>query len=300
MYPWYTQYRSNLYMFNPAFCGTKRFIDFRLFYRNQWNGFKDAPVTYASSLSFRLAKDGALGLGGFVFSDEIGPFKNTHYAGTMAAHIKLDDVELSVGLQGSYLQQSFDGNKVTLHNQVDKAINQYMIDRQKAFDGSFGLAILNDRFYLGLAANNFIGNQIVHYSGDPFYSGKYKTEPTYCMAAGYNYAENENYTFENSLMALYTPGMPFYADYTLRLHINKILLTGVSVRLKDAFAIHAGFNIKNQFQVAYSYDIVTSPLRKYSSGSHEISIVFSSNLGRDQKKKGFNNRFLKQRFQYLL
>jgi type IX secretion system PorP/SprF family membrane protein len=299
MYPWYTQYRSNLYMFNPAFCGTKRFIDFRLFYRNQWNGFKGAPVTYASSLSFRLA-NGGLGLGGFVFNDEIGPFKNTHYAGTIAAHIKLEDVELSIGLQGSYLQQAFDGNKITLHNQVDKAINQYAIDQQKSFDGSFGVAILNDRFYLGLSANNFVGNEMVHYAGDPFYSGKYKSEATYCMALGYNYAENENYTFENSIMALYTGGMPFNIDYTLRLHINKILLTGFSVRVKDAIAIHAGFNIKNQFQVAYSYDIITSPLRKYSGGSHEISLVFSSNLGRDQPKKGFNNRFLKQKFQYLL
>lgn len=299
MYPWYTQYRSNLYMFNPGFCGTKRFIDFRLFYRNQWNGFKGAPTTYASSLNFRLA-DGKLGIGGFAFNDEIGPFKNSHYAGTIAVHLKLEDVELSFGLQGSFLQQTFDGNKVTLHNQVDQAINQYAADKRSNYDGSFGAVLLNDRFYLGLSAINFLGTEIIHYSGDPFYRGKYKTEPSYCLAAGYNYAENENYTFENSIQAIYTGGLPFYIDYTLRLHINKILLTGVSVRLKDAVAIHAGFNIKNQFQVAYSYDIITSPLRKYSGGSHEISLVFSSNLGRDQQKHGFNNRFLKQKFQYLL
>ncbi|HRD39681.1 MAG TPA: type IX secretion system membrane protein PorP/SprF, partial [Bacteroidia bacterium] len=68
----------------------------------------------------------------------------------------------------------------------------------------------------------------------------------------------------------------------------------------DAVALHLGFNIKNQFQVAYTYDYVTSPLRKYQSGSHELSIVFSSDLGRNQQKRGFNGRFLKQKFQYLL
>jgi type IX secretion system PorP/SprF family membrane protein len=299
MYPWFTQYRSNMYMYNPAFCGTKRFIDFRLFYRNQWNGFKGAPVTYASSLSMRLM-DGAIGLGGFVFNDEIGPFKNINVGGTFAFHLRLDDVELSFGFQGNYLQQTFDGNKITLHNSIDRAINQTAIDKQSMYDGSFGVVLLNDRFYFGLAANNFVGNQMSHYAGDPFYNGKYKNETSYSVGVGYNYAENPNYTFENSIMALYTGGVPFYLDYTLRLHINKVLLTGISVRLQDAVALHLGFNIQNQFQVAYSYDIITSPLKKYSGGSHEISVVFSSNLGRDEKKKGFNGRFLKQKFQYLL
>lgn len=299
MYPWFTQYRSNMFMYNPAFCGTKRFIDFRLFYRNQWTGFAGAPKTYAATLNMRLA-NGKVGAGASFFSDEIGPFKNTQAAFTFAYHLKFDDVELSAGLQVNYLEQVFNGTKVTLHNQIDRGINQYTSDKQKMFDGSFGLVLLNDRFYLGLSAINFVGNQMVHYQGDPFYAGKYQNVNSFCIGAGFNYAENPNYTFENSVMALYTAGVPFYFDYTLRLHIQKVLLTGISIRLQDAIALHLGFNVKNQFQVAYSYDIITSPLKKYSGGSHEISLVFSSNLGRDVKKKGFNNRFLKQKFQYLL
>ncbi|MGZ3931337.1 MAG: type IX secretion system membrane protein PorP/SprF, partial [Bacteroidia bacterium] len=52
-YPWLTQYRSNLSMFNPAFCGTKRILDFRMFYRNQWTGYDGAPKTYAAVLNLR-------------------------------------------------------------------------------------------------------------------------------------------------------------------------------------------------------------------------------------------------------
>lgn len=299
MYPWFTQYRSNMYLFNPAFCGTKRFIDFRMFYRNQWTGYKGAPITYAASLNMRLA-EGKVGLGGFVFNDEIGPFRTTNAALTLAYHLKFDDVELSVGVQGIYMAQTFNGSKVTLHNSVDRAIDLENASNIKGGDGSVGMVLINDRFYLGIGANNLIGKEMVYYQGDPFYKGKYKNEPSYTVGAAYNYAEDPNYTFENSIMALYTNGVPFYFDYTLRLHIQKVLLTGVSVRLKDAIAVHLGVNIKNQLQIAYSYDIITSPLRKYNSGSHEISFVFSSNLGRDQKKKGFNNRFLKQKFQYLL
>lgn len=299
-FPWFTQYRSNMYMYNPGFCGTKRFLDFRLFYRNQWNGYKGAPVTYAASLNMRY-NDGKLGTGMFFFSDEIGPFKNIYTTLTFAYHLKFDDVELSIGLQGAYMQQTFNGTKVTLHNQIDRSINLFESSKTTAYDGGAGLVLLNDRFYFGIGANNILGKEMVHsYSGDPFFKGKYKNEASYCVGAGYNYSDNPNYTFENSIMALYTAGVPIYIDYTLRLHINKVLLTGISVRLKDAIALHLGFNIKNQFQVAYSYDVLTSPLRKYQKGSHEISLVFSSNLGRDQVRRGFNGRFLKQKFQYLL
>ena len=299
MYPWFTQYRSNMFTYNPGFCGTKRFLDVRLFYRNQWTGFAGAPKTYGATLAMRLANE-KVGLGLSFFNDEIGPFKNTQGAFTFAYHLKFDDVELSAGIQANYMQQTFNGTKVTLHNQIDRGINQYVSDTQKMYDGGFGLVLLNDRFYFGLSANNFIGNQMIHYSGDPFYKGKYQNATSYCVGAGFNYADNPDYTFENSVMALYTAGVPFYFDYTLRLHIQKVLLTGISIRLQDAIAVHLGFNVKNQFQIAYSYDIITSPLKKYSGGSHEIGIVFSSNLGRDQKKKGFNNRFLRQKFQYLL
>lgn len=289
-----------MYLYNPAFCGTKRFLDFRLFYRNQWTGLPaGAPKTYAASLNFRLA-EGKVGLGGFAFNDEIGPFKTTYAGLTFAYHLKFDDVELSFGLQGIYMNQSFNGTKVTLHNSVDRTMDLTSTSSIKGTDGSVGLVLINDRFYLGIGANNLIGKEMVYYQGDPFYKGKYKNDPSITLGAAYNYAENENYTFENSLMMLYTSGVPFYLDYTLRLHIQKILLTGVSIRLKDAVAVHLGVNIKNQLQIAYSYDIITSPLRKYNSGSHELSLVFSSNLGRDQKKRGFNNRFLRQKFQYLL
>jgi type IX secretion system PorP/SprF family membrane protein len=286
-------------MYNPGFCGTKRFLDFRMFYRNQWDGFAGAPKTYAASLNMRLAK-GKVGLGGFAFSDQIGPFKTTYAGGTFAYHLRFDDVELSFGVQGIYMSQRFDGSLVTLHNSVDKAIDVTSTSNVKGSDGSVGLVLLNDRFYLAIGANNIIGREFFYYQGDPFYKGKYKNEPTITAGAAYNFAENPDYTFENSIMTLYTNGVPIYFDYTLRLHIKQVLLTGISLRLKDAIAIHAGVNLKNQVQIAYSYDIVTSPLRKYNNGSHEISFVFSSNMGRDQKRKGFNNRFLKQKFQYLL
>ena len=43
--PYYTQFRSNEYLQNPAISGTKRTIDARLNYRMQWVGYDGAPRT---------------------------------------------------------------------------------------------------------------------------------------------------------------------------------------------------------------------------------------------------------------
>ncbi|MGZ3884901.1 MAG: PorP/SprF family type IX secretion system membrane protein [Bacteroidia bacterium] len=300
-YPWLTQYRSNLSMFNPAFCGTKRILDFRMFYRNQWTGYDGAPKTYAAVLNLRYAK-GRLGTGGFVYRDQIGPFVTTYAALTFAVHLRMEDIEISAGAQMNYVSQSFDGTKVTLHNQIDRGINQYVADKSHCYDASFGLVAYNDRFYFGFAANNLIGSTMTYYAGDPFYKGNFKNEGNYSVNVGYNYSENPLYVFENSLMALYTSGVPFYFDYTLRLHVRNKFFGCASIRLKDAVALGFGVTIQNNLQIAYSYDIVTSPLRQYQKGSHEISLVFSSNLGKDQKRRGggLNGKFLHQKFQYLL
>lgn len=298
-YPWWTQYKSNQMLANPAFCGTKRLVDIRLNYRNQWTGFDGAPKTYVLSLNSRLWK-GRIGVGGFIFSDAIGPFKTTNSSLTVAYHLRFPDSEFSIGFQGNYLKQKFNGNDITLRNQQDKAINQYTEDKAGNFDASFGLLYYNDRFHIGLAANNVVESVFEYYKSDTAKKGKFTNVSHYNFSAGYNWSDNPDFTFENSVYAAYVSGVPFLFDYTLRLHIKKQLLVGGSIRFGDAIALQLGYTIQDKVQIVYSYDFITSPLRKYQKGTHEISLIFSSNLGTDKKKRGFNGRFLKQRFQYLL
>ncbi|MES2762047.1 MAG: type IX secretion system membrane protein PorP/SprF [Bacteroidota bacterium] len=298
-YPWWTHYRSNQTLFNPAFCGTKRLVDIRINYRNQWTGYDGAPKTYALALNSRLWK-GRVGLGGFVFKDDIGPFNTFNGSVTAAYHLKFADSELSFGVQGNYMKTRLNGNSITLRNQQDKAINQYTSDADGTFDGSFGLLYFNDRFHLGVGANNISSSKFEFYQNDSLKKGKYTNSPHYNISAGFNWADNPDFTFENSVLAVYVPGVPMTFDYTLRIHMKKQLIAGFSFRPSDAVALHLGCTIKENFQICYSYDIITSPLRKYQSGSHEISIIFSSNMGTDKKRRGLDKRFIKQKYPYLI
>lgn len=298
-YPWWTQYRSNQALINPGFCGTKRLVDARINYRNQWNGIEGAPKTYVLSLNARILK-GHLGVGGFIFKDDIGPFRNISGSITGAYHLKFSDSELSFGIQGNYMKQRFLGTQISLRNQQDKAINQYVEDKAGNFDGSFGVVYYNDRFHLAAAVNNLASSKFEFYKNDSLKTGKFTNAPHYNFSAGYNWGDNPDYVFENTVLAVYVPGVPFSFDYTLRLHMMKQLMAGLSVRFGDAVALQLGYTINETIHIAYSYDFVTSPLRKYQSGSHEIKLVFSSNLGTDKKKRGLDGRFLRQKFQYLL
>lgn len=298
-YPWWTQYRNNPMALNPGFTGTKRLLDARLSYRNQWTGFEGAPKTYVLALNSRFMK-GKLGAGGFLFKDDIGPFRTLSGSVNAAYHLKFPDSEISFGVQGNYIQQQFVGTDVRIRHQQDKSINQYLTDKSSSFDGSFGLVYYNDRFHLGIAANNIAGSSIEFYKNDTLKKGIYKNVGHYNISAGYNWSDDPNFIFENSVLAVYVPGMPFAFDYTLRLHMMQQLMAGLSIRFGDALALQVGYTIKNEIHIAYSYDIVTSPLRKYQNGTHEIKMVFSSNLGTDKKKRGLDKRFLRQKYQYLL
>ena len=222
-YPWWTQYRANQTLYNPAFCGTKRLVDIRINYRNQWTGYDGAPKTYALALNSRLWK-GRVGVGGFIFKDDIGPFKQLNSSLTAAYHLKFPDSELSFGIQGNYISQRFNGNDITLRNQQDKAINQYIEDKQSTFDGSFGLLYFNDRFHLGVGANNIASSKMEYYKNDSLKKGTYTNAPHYNISAGFNWADDIDYTFENTVFASYVPGVPFSFDYTLRLHMKKQLI----------------------------------------------------------------------------
>lgn len=298
-YPWWTQYRSNQSVINPGFCGTKRLVDCRINYRNQWTSYEGAPKTYVISLNSRILK-GKLGLGGFVFKDDIGPFKNFAGSVTAAYHLTFKDSELSFGVQGNYITQKFVGTDITLRNQQDKAINQYIEDKAGTFDGSFGLVYYNDRFHLAVACNNVAGGQFEFYKDDSLKQAKFINVAHYNFSAGYNWGDNPDFVFENTVLAVYVPGVPFSFDYTLRLHMQKQLMAGLSFRFGDAVALQLGYTLKESIHIAYSYDFVTSPLRKYQYGSHEVKLVFSSNLGTDKKKRGLDGRFLRQKYQYLL
>jgi type IX secretion system PorP/SprF family membrane protein len=295
--PFYTQHRSNNFMLNPGVTGTKRLIDARLNYRMQWLGYDGAPRTTSFAVHSRLAK-GKMGAGLYLMQDNIGPSKQMNLGASYAFHIRFPDCELSAGLAGNFTKYTLDGSLITLHNTQDPAIDQTVANSTWVTDGMAGIYLYNDRFHVGISGLHLLSSKAEFYKDDTTKNGNITYRPHIYFTLGYNYSQNSDFIWESTVYANYVKGSPFNLDYTLRLHIREQLFAGVSIRLRDAVALHVGYSFLEDFQISYSYDLLISKLRANSSGSHEIMLVYSSNIFKG-RHKGVKDKFLHQRYGYL-
>ncbi len=285
-------------MTNPAITGTNKLIDARLNYRMQWVGYDNAPRTQTFALSSRFFK-GKMGAGLYILEDNIGQSKQSNIGATYAYHLRFPDCELSVGIAGNYTKYTMYGEKITLHNTQDPAIDQAITNSTSILDGSFGFMLYNDRFHLGFGALHVAQQKAEFYKTDTTKKGIIKYFTNVHFSLGYNFSQNSDWIWENKLYTNYVEGAPILLDYTLRIHYKEKVFGGISIRLHDACAIHVGMSFMDHFQVSYSYDLLLNSFRNYSSGSHEIMLIYSSDIFKHKQGKN-NNKFLYQRFQYLL
>jgi type IX secretion system PorP/SprF family membrane protein len=295
--PYYSQFKNNAYMINPAVTGTKRLVDARINYRSQWAGYEDAPKTGNLSLHSRFLK-GKMGAGLYLMQDKIGPFKQTNFGLSYAYHLRFPDVELSAGVAGNFAKQTLIGNKMFLHHTQDPSIDQHVTNSTWANDLHAGVYLYNDRFHVGLSALHMLETTAEFYKQDTLKKGFLKYADHVNFTLGYNYSQNPDYIFESTLYGIYVAGTPFNLDYTLRLHYKQMIFAGFSLRMRDAVAIHVGGTFMEDYQVSYSYDILIGKMKKYSNGTHEIMITFSSNIIK-QKRGRVNDKFLHQRYGYM-
>jgi type IX secretion system PorP/SprF family membrane protein len=89
---------------------------------------------------------------------------------------------------------------------------------------------------------------------------------------GYVLAIGEDWQLEPSFLVKYVSPMPLKADITATIRYQNTVWLGASYRTNDAWCAMVGYWLKETFQFGYSYDIITSNLRNYSTGTHEIML----------------------------
>lgn len=296
--PYYTQFKNSSFMLNPAIAGTQGAFYASMNYRMQWVGYDDAPRTSGLSLNGRLF-NGKMGAGLYLMQDEVGPSKQINYGASYAYHIRFPDCELSAGISGNYTKFTLIGSKILLHNSQDPSVDQNISYTANVPDASAGIYLYNDRFHIGFSALHLLQSKAQFYKNDTAKKSFIKYATQVYSTLGYNYSQNPDFIFENTLFVNYVEAVPLMIDYTLRVHYKGEIFSGISVRLRDAIAIHIGVTIMHHFQVAYSYDILVSKFRNYSSGSHEIVLKYTFNKVFDDKNSPKVKKFAHQKYSNL-
>ena len=156
--PQLSQYQFNDYVFNPAVAGSRPFFELRSGHRYQWVGIQDSPRTFTLSGTTPLGKN--MGLGGYLFTDNVGPTRRTGIQFSYAYHLRItDDLKLSLALSGGVLQFLIDGSKIQFNDPGDPVMDDQLRGELKP-DAKFGLMLYHPRYWFGAAAPQILQNKV--------------------------------------------------------------------------------------------------------------------------------------------
>lgn len=269
--PQISQRMNDVLIYNPAYVGSTNNAEIMLHHRSQWLGFTGAPTTQL--LSYNGKVKGNMGVGGYIVNDITGPSRRITFNGNYAYHLEFENFKLSLGIAATVMQYGLDGNDILIKDQTDASIQQGVSDRAWKPDASFGVYLYAPKYFVGLSAMQLIGSKVKLYNGD--FEGEVPLANHFYITSGYHIDFEEDLILTPSFMFNTTIGSPSQVDFNLKLDYQDKVLGGITYRYNDAVVLMGGVKIKEQFSIIYSYDIVTSSLRKYNSGSHEIVLSFT-------------------------
>jgi type IX secretion system PorP/SprF family membrane protein len=304
--PYYTQYIMNSYIINPAVAGIENYWDVKASHRMQWVGLQDAPVTtyitihgplnksdYGRETATGFHANGSNprgeaywqdytsaephhGVGFTMVNDKTGPLNRFAAYGTYAYHMGIGPrTSLSGGVSVGFTNMSLDASKLNFGNTtVDPAVSGSGVINQIKPDLSVGLWLYSADYFLGLSAQQIIP-QPVTYSNNTVSLEQGQLVPHLYFSAGYRIQLSEDISLLPSTLIRYVSPLPLGFDANVKLQYQDLLWGGASYRYQDGFAVMAGLNISNKFNIGYSYDMQTSNLNTVSKGTHEILLGFT-------------------------
>lgn len=267
--PHFSQYYLNDYLINPAVAGTKDYFEGKSTHRYQWEGITDAPRTYTLSVN-GPTKNRKMGLGGYVFTDIVGPTRRTGFSLSYAYHLQLNEkLKFSLGLSAGILQFMIDASKITLRDQDDVLLTNG-VQSDLVPDAGFGMYLYHKNYYVGLSAPQLLNNKVRFFEEGENPLGT--LPPHFFLTGGYFYHINDDFVLAPSVFIKYVTPTPIQAEATLRLIYQENLWVSATYRDKDAITASLGYIINNSFTIAYAYDITTTNLKNYTTGTHELMV----------------------------
>ena len=136
-----------------------------------------------------------------------------------------------------------------------------------------GLYLSSQDWYVGLSAPKFINNDNNELSD---YVALEQVH--YYLTGGYVFDLSENTKLRPTTLLKYTDGAPLSVDISSTFIFNEKFYLGANYRIDDAIGAFADFQVLPNFRVGYGYEYTLSDLQPYSSGSHEILLIYELRL----------------------
>lgn len=266
--PQYTQYMYNTIQVNPAYAGSRGKTSIFGIYRAQWVGLDGAPTTAAASVNAPVGNK--LGLGLSFVNDRIGPMDDNAISVDFSYTIDISyNYQLAFGLKGTADLLNVDFTKLNIFNPDDPGF-QNNVDNQFSPNFGAGLFLYSDNTYFGVSVPDFLETK--HYEHNT--TSVAKDRMHYYFIGGHVFDLTYNLKFKPAAMVKATKGSPLQADVSANFLYDEKLTLGMAYRWDAALSALVGFQISKDIFVGYTYDMETTRLAEYNSGSHEIYLRF--------------------------
>lgn len=259
---------------NPAAIGSYNNLNGALFYKNQWTGFVGAPEI--GGLSVNSPIKGSNHSVGFTFiNDKIGISNNKDLSFMYAYKMKLNDKNyISLGLTGSMMMMQSNLANLDIIQGADPVFQAntptYVMPNAK-----FGAYYFTNKFYAGFGIPNLMKNKI-ETNGIIKASTTFATDNIhFYIHSGYKFEINEDWDANASILLKEVSGAPLQIGLNGQFVYKELLGLGASYRTSKELVIMANYQITQELKLGYAYDFNMDDIGKYSSGTHEIILLFN-------------------------
>jgi type IX secretion system PorP/SprF family membrane protein len=290
--PQISQHMFSHLMTNPGFAGNSGAINLMLLNRQQWVGFPGAPVTTVFQTDAAMKIIGETdGLGLTVVKDAIGYENNVSFGFDYAYRFQLGQGQLGCGISLGMLNKNLNPGWAEtqggdLVDGSDPALPKQAVSGVLADIGA-GLFYRHKKYFLAISSTHL--NQ-------PSFGfeekGHYSLIRHYYLTGGYNMEMNDDRFNVQPSFFFKSDGTTSQVDLDLIIEYNKRFWGGLGYRNKDAVIVLLGFEMQNGLKIGYSYDLNTSVLSRYNSGSHELFVSYAVLLNKNKGQKTKSVRFL--------
>lgn len=284
---------------NPAYNGMDRSHSLTAVHRDQWDGLDRDPKTYNINYNGIFGAKSNIGGGLNVMTEVLGQQQNSSLSLSPSYHFGLSNGSFfSVGVSLGFYSTKIGGNWIYI-DEGDEIVNSLRNKgvTSSAFDAGMGLALYKPgKFHVGLSA--------VHLNAPELSEVNIQMSRHYYLTGGVELPLGSDLVIRPNVIAK-SDGKTSQFDINTDIIWSNMIWGGLAYRYTDAVCPYVGFqtnfspivgklNVVNSgLRIGYSYDVTTSDLSQYSSGSHEVFLnYFMSFSAIPIKAKHSNPRFL--------
>jgi type IX secretion system PorP/SprF family membrane protein len=271
-----SQFLMSSLLENPAAAGSNPCLDMRMGVRSQWAGFDGAPLSSFASLSGRIGESTTFshGIGGYVITDEIGPWSNTRFNLAYSTKVRLTNgARLSAGISAGMVQYRLDVGSLqfpVFSASEDPALFDNGTSQTVFPSMDLGLWYENDKTFVAFSVLNAMATTLSDI-GTATSSGR-----TMVLMGGKYIQLDRRFAFRPAGLMRMASGLPASIDLQGSFSLDDKVSLGLGYRSGSALTGIMSLKIFDSMTVGYSYDFGVNDLSVVGRSSHEIVISLTA------------------------